>query len=208
MAVTERLCAYCAYMNLEVLKEGKFQCDHDHEWRFADDEVAKECYKFCEIFWSKLDEAREAVEQSRTYRNAISSSSPSCYITTVVVKLLGFQDNCHELEVLRRFRSEVMTKDEKYKDLLMKYDTLGPAIARALERGADVDFAYDLYKIYIKGAVSYIEAGDYDSAVSLYAEMTENLINSKIMSVVIPENFGSVYDYTVGGHGRIEAKSI
>lgn len=203
MLGTDKLCGYCAYMDLDTIKKGKFRCERDGEWRFADDDVARECYKFCAIFWSKLDAARDAIEQSRSYRRAAG-----CYIVTAVAKMLGLPENCEEAEVLKKFRLEVMTNESKYKADIMRYDILGPILADSILKDGDITLAMDLYKIYIQGAVSYIKKGDYDAAVELYFhEMIDCLVNSRIMtSPVIPEGVINLYDSEMGGNNCFETK--
>ena len=59
-------------------------------------------------------------------------SSSNCYITTLVCNRLGKEDNCEELETLRKFRNDVLQEDEKYASILFEYDTVGPQIAKEL----------------------------------------------------------------------------
>lgn len=193
MAHFKEVCAYCAYLNTDLLamRGGRFECERDHSWRFADIEV---CGRFCEIFWSKSDASRAAFELSQRYREA------GCHITTAIVDILGLQNDCRELVVLKDFRVKVMESDSRYDDLLIKYDELGPIVADSLRKENNVNLAMDLFTTYIQKTAEYIEEGNrlaanglkdneyYDAAIEVYTRMTKMLIRSYIPGYSMPQN--------------------
>lgn len=202
----DRVCGWCAYMNPEVVKSGKYRCEKDDEWRYADSLDALNCYKFCERFWRDMDMVEEMIKNSRTSKSA-SNNESKCYITTVIVDILGLPDDCHELETLRMFRKEILSKNPKYKKILMTYDALGPSLAGAIKRDERRNaIAEDLFMIYIRGSVNYIENGNYDAAVTLYSEMTENLIANYITTYAVGKEAEKTYDQETGGHGSFIMK--
>ena len=63
------------------------------------------------------------------YRPRGGNPGGGCYITTMICDVLGKEDTCEALEVLRSFRNDVLQKDEKYAPILYEYDVVGPKIA-------------------------------------------------------------------------------
>jgi len=198
MAHTEKECAYCAYMDKSTKCDGKYKCEVFKDWRYADDDVAKDCRRFCEIFWRDIDIAKSAVEESKKYRRA------AFYIVTAIAEILGLDENSFDIGTFRNFRDDIVDHNPDYTQKLIKYDIIGPVIANKLKSLPNrVEVAEDLYNIYIKGCVHYIEKGNlataetmetelykgailegtltkpanyyYNKALSLYAEMVERL---------------------------------
>lgn len=137
-------------------------------------------------------------------RNEVST----CYITTVMCDILEYPDDCYYLNQLRDFRNNVMQNDKKYADILYEYDTVGPLIAQNLKRDftaeSDKEFIIQLFNFYILPTVRYIQDNKYEEAISRYQEMTKDLeeyYNIKPTNIV-PDN----YDFTTGGHGKVNKK--
>ncbi len=136
-------------------------------------------------------------------------SSSSCYITTVVCKILGFADDCGMLRNLRDFRDNILQKNEQYVPLLFEYDTVGPQIAECLEKdyqetNGDSELATNLFNFYIQPTASLIEQGNYDEAVSRYQEMTKGL--EEYYGIQVPTEVSLDYDFQAGGHGVLKLK--
>ena len=55
-------------------------------------------------------------------------SSGGCFITTITCGILGKSDNDPVMEGLRKFRDEILQKQDKYSNILKIYDTIGPRI--------------------------------------------------------------------------------
>lgn len=129
------------------------------------------------------------------------NSSSDCYITTVIHDILGNPDNCEVLNNLRNFRDNILHKEEKYRDLLFEYDTIGPKIANAIENDNDKELCCLLYEEKLKPISVMIKEEKYDNAVESYKQMTNGL---KVY-YNIKENLEKCddYDQLKGGHGRV-----
>lgn len=129
-----------------------------------------------------------------------------CYITTMMCGILGFEDNCEILNTLRSFRNDVMQKDEKYKDMLFEYDTVGPEIARNLydefTNNQDKELVINMFNFYIQPTALLIKENKYDEAVERYSEMTNAL--KDYYGLTTKEKMPSDYDYKNGGHGKVK----
>lgn len=137
-------------------------------------------------------------------------SSSSCYITTIICKVLGFQDDCKILNDLRSFRDNIMQKSIEYKDILQEYDTIGPDIAYFIEKEyeetKDREPWIQFYNHYLVTTSNLIRSQEYNQAVSCYKNMVLSLkeyfgINNEDKKEVTD------YDYTQGGHGIVKVKN-
>lgn len=135
-----------------------------------------------------------------SHYEARKTSSTDCYITTIVCNRLGYDDTCDSLEVLRNFRNEVLQKDEKYKEILYEYDTVGPEIASNLV-GENLSIIQKIYQSFICPIVSFIKENQYETAIQKYIQMTQNLQNYYACSS--SKKVPNEYDYQNGGHGKV-----
>lgn len=146
---------------------------------------------------------------STYYRNKKGSSSSGCFITTIVCDILGMEDNCGILNVLRSFRDNVMQKDEKYKTVLYEYDSVGPIISKNLEEDfvdkEDKELPNAMLDYFILPTVDLVNNKKYDEAVIKYSKMVKSLKDYYCIN-----NIEKVegYDYKKGGHGKVLVKSM
>ncbi len=161
-----------------------------------------------ELFRRDMDKDEAAIKNSKRYQEASKEyTAVGCYITTVVVNILGMEDDCDLLMTLRKFRKEVLHPNPLYKDILLKYDALGPALAKAIAASKNcLSLAEDLYNIYLKGCAKYIKAGQTEKAIALYSKMTNCLISTFIDIQAIGEEVIENYDQENGGRGAIRLK--
>ena len=128
-------CGYCTYMDVTKEKEGKFYCEHLDGYQFADSEDSKDCNYQCERFSRDMYLGDDAIKVSKAWKKSHSSSG--CFITTVVVNILGYDDN-NNRSINNCFYSKACTGDNTYggtgaNDESLKQqiavDTLGEAFA-------------------------------------------------------------------------------
>lgn len=143
------------------------------------------------------------------YKERKTSSSPWCYITTIVCDILGFNDDCPELNALRGLRNNVLQKDENYAQVLYEYDTVGPQIARKLEedyrKKQDTELATLLFNFYIQPSARLYMEGKTNESITRYCEMTKTLAEN--YGIETPE-IEKEYDYQQGGHGQVKIKKL
>ena len=127
-----------------------------------------------------------------------------CFITTVVCNRLGLSDDCHELQVLRNFRDQVLQKNSKYKDLLFEYDTVGPLIASQLLI-EDEEVIQKIHDSYLLPISHMIEVGNQDRAIEKYKFLTRMLAHH--YGIDDKNKATEDYDYTSGGHGFLKRRN-
>lgn len=92
-----------------------------------------------------------------------------CFITTVVCHIMGKDETCDELAVLRAFRDDYLLKNEETVPLVEQYYKEAPDMAYTIAN--DWGFCTELYQNYIVPIVDSITSGNKSSAVSQYQEM-------------------------------------
>ena len=97
-----------------------------------------------------------------------------CYITTAMCHILGMDDDCETLEILRGFRDNYMKKHEECLPLLKDYDVVGPMIAESLytDKENGVTLATIVKNNFIKDAIEQINDKAYGAAIKTYKNMT------------------------------------
>ena len=110
-----------------------------------------------------------------------SGYSSGCYITTAVCDILGYNDNCEELETLRSFRENWMKSEENKErclPILEDYKIVGREISNKLFFDPDKEKkAGIILDLYIKPAITNINEEKYEEALEIYETMTFNLID-------------------------------
>lgn len=133
-------------------------------------------------------------------------SSNSCYITTMICNVLGYEDDCSTLNTLRDFRDHFLQKDSKYSELLMEYDSIGPTIAYCIQKEyqetKEKKMWIQFYNFYLSPTANLIREKNYEEAISRYKEMVHSLreyYGLTDLKEKIPN-----YDISQGGHGKLK----
>lgn len=121
------------------------------------------------------DYIREESSNSKNPSIGDVQKSDGCYLTTACMHHYkqNFNDNCHELTVLRRFRDKYITTEEK-----QHYYAVAPLIVRGINQSGKQDKYYPfIYNRIIAECVRAIEAGDYQFAYNRYKRTIQLLEN-------------------------------
>ncbi len=94
-----------------------------------------------------------------------------CFLTTAACHHNGLPDDCRELQVLRRFRDEVLMSTTEGRAMVTHYYRVAPAIAEELSAVEDLDYVWST----VQECIAEIEARNFSGAVLRYREMTEEL---------------------------------
>lgn len=168
-----KTCGECTYLNINPGKGdlyGKFPCEKKWEYHLATD---IECDRFCTAY----DRDYNSIQNAYRYSNEHSSSG-GCYLTTMLCDILKMPDNNTYLETMRKFRNDILQKNDKYKNILVEYDIIGPKIANALNNDPQKEtIAKKYFDAYIPAIIYNINNEKYDNAVFFYKTMT-NLLKS------------------------------
>lgn len=95
-----------------------------------------------------------------------------CYITTATTRNQYKPDDCHELQMMRKFRDEFGKL--RYPAEVADYYETAPAIVAAIRAREDAREILDtLYTRYIVPAVKYAEQEKYEEAYEVYSAMVK-----------------------------------
>lgn len=95
-----------------------------------------------------------------------------CFVTTAVCDILGKDDNCIELETLRKFRDEKLLTNENLKHIIDEYYKISPKYVNKINNHKDkITFAEHLLNKYINQVIENIQRGNQKEAVSIYKNM-------------------------------------
>jgi len=106
------------------------------------------------------------------------NSGGMCFITTAFVEILGKDDKCDELQILREYRDGAMMTVPGGKQALDNYYVIGPAVAewlRKMDTKESAPFAAIYWCRVIKPACLLITRGYDHAAFVLYKAMIEEL---------------------------------
>ena len=95
-----------------------------------------------------------------------NSGSGGCYLTSACMKYFQekFDDNCYELIVLRWFRDNFVSTDDK-----KHYYDIAPKIVEAIGKEIDSNLIYNyIYDNIVDYCVTQIEQGNYNEAYNRY----------------------------------------
>ena len=129
------------------------------------------------------DYVRRCCETNSYYRTCSkykeSSSYSACYLTTAMCKVLGKEDDCEELETLRKYRDTYMRQDERFDPVLEDYDKIGPIISeKIISDPRKEDIASIMKYYYIDRAIDHINNGENMEAYNIYLDMTLDLMEN------------------------------
>lgn len=106
------------------------------------------------------------------------STDVSCYLTTACMKhyMNDFDDNCYYLDILRWFRDNFVSKEDK-----KHYYEIAPKVVEQLNKEANANNIYqEIYYKVIQVCVRFIEYGKYKEAYELYKNNILDLENKYV----------------------------
>lgn len=113
--------------------------------------------------------------QWRKKRNDSGSSRGKkrglCFITTAVCNHRGLEDNCRELETLRKFRDKYLLKTAEGNALVQEYYKIAPEIAVKITHPHDLQYAWEA----IQKCILLIESNENIEAIYEYKKMVYQL---------------------------------
>ena len=118
------------------------------------------------------DKYRDSSNRHKNPDTGNIQNDSGCYLTTACMQHFGdnFDDNCHELTVLRAFRDKYVSPED-----IKHYYRVAPAIVKGLNNMPYSDFIYHyIYKNLVDKCVKLIESGNYEMAYYRYKRSVLN----------------------------------
>ena len=114
--------------------------------------------------------------------NKEETASIGCYLTTACMKhyMDEFDDNCYYLDILRWFRDNLVSKEDK-----KEYYKVAPKVVETLDSLDNANEVYNqIYTKVIQVCVRLIEYGRYDEAYQIYKGNVLDLQNKFVRKIV------------------------
>lgn len=103
-------------------------------------------------------------------------SSKLCYITTAVCEHMQKEDDCYELETMRKFRDDYLMQTEEGRGIVENYYEIAPGIVMILNMQEHASEIYkNLYQKYLRPCVQLIEEKKQEQCKNLYMQMVHML---------------------------------
>ncbi len=126
-------------------------------------------------YWGSANDYNSGKDPDQSRRESNDKKNPStgevqsgsgCYLTTACMKHYSgsFDDGCYELKVLRWFRDNFVSEEDK-----KHYYKTSPLIVAIISSEANRDLVYDyIYDNVVDYCVTAIENGEYEKAYDRY----------------------------------------
>ncbi len=99
-----------------------------------------------------------------------------CYITTAVCEVLGKDDDCYELNLLRSYRDGYLSSLSEGPGWISTYYDVAPTIVKHINAAPDREAVYAaVWTEYIKPCINMIEHEQYAQCAQLYRSMVDHL---------------------------------
>ena len=195
-------CSECTYLKTnDPDLYGKYWCEKTLERVSASQQ---ECHRFCRAYDRSYNMCEEYEKYSRD-----NSKNPGCYLTTMMCNILKMSDNSPFLNTMRDFRNNILQQSEKYKELLVEYDIIGPIIAENLSKDPHkYQISANGFFKYIKPITKFIKENKNEQAINAYTEMTEKLKSFYNINTTIDIDTINNADIKESGHGIYKTKKI
>lgn len=110
------------------------------------------------------------------YNITEKSSASGCFITTACIKSRGLSAKCYELETLRKFRDNWVSKNENGPAEIGIYYEIAPQIVEKLDCLPNSKEIYEkIYQELVLKCVRFIEEGKEEDAYLLYKNASFDL---------------------------------
>lgn len=119
-----------------------------------------------------LDVQKYAIKKQS--QSLLQNTLGGCFITTAVTKAAGLPDDCEVLQVLRKFRDEVLKTTDEGAALVAKYYAIAPTIVAGIESKPEAagHFNY-LLQNFILPAAAAANSGDVEKALAIYTAVVD-----------------------------------
>ena len=106
---------------------------------------------------------------NNSYGSSSSGTQEGCFITTAAVEHMGLDDNCDELNILRKYRDQLVEKDPEFRKIVLEYYKVAPHIVAKINNNDNKDQILDnIYKDLVVPVTNYLKKGKVDKAKEHY----------------------------------------
>lgn len=105
-----------------------------------------------------------------------TASSGACFLTTIVCHELGLDDNCTELTLMRKLRSDYLLNSEKGRDIIDDYQAISRDIAPKIIQLKDKNqYCEWLMSDYIQPVCELVVNHEFEAATNKYLTLVNEV---------------------------------
>lgn len=135
--------------------------------------------KYDEAYCNEIRKYTELDSYTCRYFTMRDEPYRTCFLTTAFCEIKGYDDDCYELQTLRKFRNEYIANISEGQSLLEEYMVVGPKIADKIIHDDDRETIADEMGInYIYPAIELINNNRLEEAKDVYVSMV-NMLKEK-----------------------------
>lgn len=108
-----------------------------------------------------------------------SSGSEGCFLTTACCEYKGLPDDCYELETMRKFRDNYISKQSYGEKLIKDYYAEAPVIVDKINNSENKEEILEKMYEKIGDIVKLVDAGCHDEAIIYYMMLLHDLSKLK-----------------------------
>jgi len=146
--------------NVEV---EKYTCGTCKFYEFEREDKENYCKSYCHYY--------PMSDKCNRWEEYTQESSGGCFLTTCCCVYKGLEDDCDELETLRKFRDEVLMTSRSGKALVEQYYSIAPSIVNELQQHAERETIQEELYSDILEIVNLIKNREDVEAISKYVVM-------------------------------------
>ena len=162
-----------------MAKEVKQECQYCNNWDKRNRKTSSILKCWCKEGrgYKEADEGKNCPDASPAPGYEFKTYDGPCFITTAVVGMCGFADDCRVMTNLRKLRGRLQTT-RAGKQLLKMYDVIGPQIAdKLVEEDEQLLTGYKIISEDLIPTACEVENQKYTIAANRYCEMIDHLKN-------------------------------
>jgi len=126
---------------------------------------------------------KETSEEGKAYKESWRDSydneknkSGGCFITTATIETMGLDDDCDQLNIMRKFRDNYLSLQPKGNELIAEYYQIAPQLLTAIDQSSNPKGVYgQLYYKLVVPVIEHIQAGEFEEATKRYQSIVEEL---------------------------------
>lgn len=139
--------------------------------------------------WFSEDEVGRIDEDGRVYKKTgwfseeeigrveKKDENSGCFLSSACLEARGLPDDCEELTILRRFRSDFVSAQQDGQQLLAQYASIAPTIVQRVAASPQRQELFErIYAELVSEAVQLIKAGRPKEALTLYRRYVVQLM--------------------------------
>ncbi len=126
---------------------------------------------------NKESQKKEKISNDGDYRPKETSEDNGCFLTTATCSAMGYKDDCEVLQAYRRYRDDILAKEDDGSQIIKEYYELAPEILKRIDKLYDSASVYRaMWEEYLLPGYKLLLEKRYPEAKKLYIKLVTSLM--------------------------------